>query len=45
MAIFMPSTISMTTTTVSFMSSTISVSGYKNGKTTAGCDQQNPDYH
>ena len=38
MAIFMPSAISMTTT-VSFMSSTISVSGYKNGKTTAEHDQ------
>ena len=46
MAIFMPSVISMTTTTaVSFMSSTIAVPRYKNGKTTAGYDQQYPEYH
>lgn len=46
MPIFMPSAISMTTTAaVFFMSSTIAVSRYKNGKTTAGYDQQYPDYH
>ncbi len=46
MAIFMPSAISMTTTAaVFFMSSTIAVSRYKNGKTTAGYDQQYPEYN
>ena len=45
MAIFMLSTFSMITAAVSFMSSTISVSGNENGKTTAEHDQQEPDYH
>jgi hypothetical protein len=44
-AIFMLSTISMTTAAVFFMSSTVAVSRYKNGKTTAGYDQQDPDHH
>jgi hypothetical protein len=41
----MLSTISMTTAAVFFMSSTVAVSRYKNGKTTAGYDQQDPDHH
>jgi hypothetical protein len=44
MAIFMPSAISMTTAAVFFMSFTVATFRYENGKTTAGCDQQESNY-